>query len=73
MKIITVEEVKKLAMEHYEKGGDVVIECLSDKDIQNYINGSTEEYEFIKPYTTKKDWLNYFKLQDEFYNEYREW
>ena len=34
---LTVEDVKEIAMEHYEDGGDVVIETMTDEDIQNWI------------------------------------
>lgn len=35
---LTVEEVKKIAMENYNKGGDVIIECWDDADIQEWID-----------------------------------
>ena len=37
-KKITVEEVRKLAMKNYNRGGDGVIECWEDSDIQEAID-----------------------------------
>lgn len=34
---LTIDEIKEIAMEHYEDGGDVVIETMTDEDIQNWI------------------------------------
>lgn len=34
---LTVEQVRKLAMKHYEEGGDVIIECWTDEDIAESI------------------------------------
>lgn len=35
--IKTIEEVKEYAMSKYEEGGDIVIECWEDKDIEDFI------------------------------------
>lgn len=35
---MTVAEVRALAMEYYQRGGDVVWECWDDLEIQEYIN-----------------------------------
>jgi hypothetical protein len=53
---ITVAEVKRLAMANYNNGGDGVIECYEDKDIQEDIDNGM---------TTEKDWLQSFGVRDE--------
>lgn len=53
---ITVAEVKRLAMANYNNGGDGVIECYEDKDIQEAIDNGM---------TTEKDWLLSFGVRDE--------
>ena len=35
---LTVEEIKKIAMRNYNNGGDAIIECYEDKDIQELID-----------------------------------
>lgn len=42
-KKLTVEEVKKIAYENYEKGGSWIIECWTDQNIQDWIDGTGEE------------------------------
>jgi hypothetical protein len=37
---LTVEDVKEIALKNYEKGGDAIIECWSDKEIQELIDES---------------------------------
>jgi hypothetical protein len=37
---LTVEEVKDIARKNYEQGGDAIIECWSDKEIQELIDES---------------------------------
>ena len=34
---LTIDEIKEIAMEHYEDGGDIVIETMTDDDIQKWI------------------------------------
>ena len=57
---ITVAEVKKLAMANYSKGGDGVIECMEDHEIQKAID---------EGWTTSKDWLKSFRLADSVYRD----
>jgi len=40
MKKLTIEEIKKIAMQHYNTGGYAIIECWEDKQIQNWIDGT---------------------------------
>ena len=49
-KIITVEEVKKLALKYYEDGGDGVVECWEDYQIKEAIEfeGMTKEADWLK-------------------------
>lgn len=43
-KKMTVEEVRRYAMRHYNKGGDIIVECWTDKDVQNWIDqGGTKK------------------------------
>lgn len=53
--VITVEEVKALACKHYESGGDAVVECYEDRQIQRNIQGGM---------TTKESWLELFRFLD---------
>jgi hypothetical protein len=38
MKKLTVEDVKQYAWDNYNKGGDVIIECWTDDDIQERLD-----------------------------------
>ena len=42
---MTVKEIKAYARENYEKGGDVIIECYTDDEIQSLLvdTGTTKE------------------------------
>lgn len=44
IKKLTIEEVRQLALDNYENGGDVIIEAWTDEDIQQWIDkdGTTE-------------------------------
>lgn len=53
MEKITVAEVRKLAREYYDHGGDGIIECYEDYQIQADIDAGM---------TTKKDWIKSFKV-----------
>ena len=37
---LTVSEVKRIAMNYYNRGGDMIIECWDDKDIREWIRTS---------------------------------
>lgn len=34
---MTVADVKRIAMKNYTRGGDVIIECWTDKDIEEFL------------------------------------
>ena len=50
---MTVKEVFDFAMKNYEVGGDVVVECWEDSDIQDAIDDGA---------TTERDWRDIFNL-----------
>ena len=52
MKKITVKDVRKLAMKYYNHGGDSVVECWDDQEIQAAIDN--------EGMTTERDWLSMF-------------
>ena len=54
---LTIEEVKNLAMDNYENGGDAVYETWDDKDIE----------EWIEEDGTKKGLLDIFKKYHSVY------
>ena len=58
-KKLTKEEIKELALDNYEKGGDSVYECWDDRDIQ----------EFIDTDGTKKGLMDIFK---KYYSVFRD-
>lgn len=37
---LTVKMVKERCMRNYNRGGDVIIECWTDQEIQDWINGT---------------------------------
>ena len=49
--VITIEEVRKLALKYYKEGGDGVYECYEDFQIEEEINAGA---------VTEADWLNIF-------------
>lgn len=59
---LTIERVKELAMKNYEKGGDTIIECYEDKEIQELIDDGID---------TEKKLLKFFKDGYEINEEYR--
>lgn len=48
MKKPTVEEVKEYAMEHYFKGGDVIVEAWDDEEIEEVIRDEDNPMEVFK-------------------------
>lgn len=52
---MTVADVKKLAMENYEKGGDVIIECYDDSQIQDMLNAKWGKEDFLKMFKENVD------------------
>jgi hypothetical protein len=34
--MMTIEEMKKLALKHYEDGGDSIVECWDTEDYEEY-------------------------------------
>lgn len=65
--VLTIEQVKTEAMKNYNNGGDVVIECWEDKDIQAWIDGT--EHKCSKPNKTIKDLYKLFALYKDTENE----
>lgn len=68
---LSVEEVRELALEHYNEGGDVVIEAWTDEDIIMWIeeHGTKEELLdlFSKYYDQYQDMIGYgdYAIWDE--------
>ena len=54
--------VRKVAMEHYEEGGDSIIECWSDADTQEWIDGTGDWANLGKG--TMTELLGMFELLD---------
>ena len=46
-KIKLIEEIKELALVNYDKGGDMIIECLGDSEILEYMSSIKEAKEFM--------------------------
>ena len=40
-KKLTIAEVREIALKNYNRGGDVIVECWSDKDIKEWIDHSS--------------------------------
>jgi hypothetical protein len=45
--MMTVEEMKALALKHYNDGGDTVYECWDRKDYEEIINHYGDETEWV--------------------------
>ena len=60
--MLTIERVKELAMKNYCKGGDTIVECFEDKEIQELID---------KGVNTEEKLLKMFREQFEIDEEYR--
>ena len=60
--MITVERIKELAMQNYNKGGDTIVECYEDKQIIELIKLGID---------TEEKLLDWFKTQCEVDEEYR--
>lgn len=57
MKKITISEVKTLARANYNNGGDSIIECYEDWEIQEEINNGMD---------TAEKWLRRFEVVDDY-------
>ena len=62
---LTVKKVKEIAKKNYNNGGDTIIECWDNKNIQDFIDGTGE---YNKP-ATIKDLMNLFELYDDVSND----
>ena len=60
--MLTIEKVKELAIKNYTKGGDTIIECYTDKEIQELINNGVN---------TQKKLMDFFKQNHEYDEEER--
>lgn len=60
--MITVEIIKELAMQNYNKGGDTIVECYEDYQIEELIKLGID---------TEEKLLDWFKTQYEIDEEYR--
>lgn len=50
---LTIDEIREIATERYEEGGDGIIECWTDRDIKEWLeegNGRRELNKLIKLY-----------------------
>ena len=45
---MTVADVKRIAMENYTRGGDVIVECWTDKDIEEFLKRNKNPIEKLK-------------------------
>ena len=45
--IKTVDDVRRIAQKYYNRGGDVIIECWEDKDIEKFILNSKNPAESL--------------------------
>lgn len=43
----SVESVRAFALENYEVGGDAIVECWDDNDIQEYIDAGCTEIDWL--------------------------
>ena len=43
-----IEEIKELALANYDEGGDMIIECLRDSEILEYMSSIEEAKEFME-------------------------
>jgi len=43
-----IEEIKELALANYDEGGDMIIECLGDSEILEYMSSIKEAKEFME-------------------------
>ena len=60
--MITIERVKELALQNYNKGGDGIVECYEDYQIEELIKSGVN---------TEKKLLDFFKNSYEVDEEYR--
>lgn len=45
---MTVTDVKRIAMKNYTRGGDVIIECWTDKDIEEFLKRNKNPIKELK-------------------------
>jgi hypothetical protein len=55
---MTVEGVRKDAQKHYNCGGDVIVECWDDRDIQEFLDDTPPEKQ-------KQQLLQLYRINDD--------
>lgn len=60
--MLTIERVKELAKQNYNKGGDAIVECYEDYQIRDLIDSGVN---------TEQKLLDFFQKQFEIDEEYR--
>ena len=74
--MLTIARVKELALKNYNKGGDTIIECFENKEIQELIDRGVnteakllemfhEQYEIDEEYRKAAKWYAYGTTEDE--------
>jgi uncharacterized membrane protein len=43
-----IEEIKELALANYDEGGDMIVECLTDSEILEYMSSIKEAKQFME-------------------------
>ena len=68
---MTIAEVRKIAMKNYTRGGDVIIECWTDKDIEDFLKRNKNPMKALQSImdvrTDEFEAARYFSGYDEEY------
>jgi hypothetical protein len=38
----TIEHIRQIALRHYEQGGDIIVECFTDSELEQFVQSSIE-------------------------------
>ena len=48
LQIKLIKEIKELALANYDEGGDIIVECLTDSEILEYMSSIKEAKKFME-------------------------
>ena len=73
---MTIADVRKIAMKNYTRGGDVIVECWTDKDIEDFLKRNKNPMKALQSImdvrTDEFEAARYFSGYDEDEDEYIE-
>jgi hypothetical protein len=67
----TIQEIKDYAMKHYKHGGDVIIECWSDEEVQQFIDEHKSKCGKVNEHKLKENLNTIISIHNEYWEAAR--